>query len=679
MSRASILPALLLLGCNVNMDNATETDDPFGTVAGFVTDTQGNSLSDVEVSVQGFTTITDADGHYEVLGLVPDDRFVVSFHKQGYATGHSFGALHGWETTTVDSSLLEIDGYGTFDASTGGFIEVPVATTELGFNRYVEVEFAGGTIIDSNGSPYNGNVTVEITYLDPSNAEDMKAAPGDLTAEGDPNDQMIPAGGVEWEDDNTTKNASVPTQLVSYGMADITLYAEDGDRLNLQDGANAGVSIPITNGELIDWYVLASEDEVPSWSWDEERGLWRQENGGVVTEDDTGELAFEFEAAHFSWWNCDQSYQPTWACGRVVDMLGFPVRSAKVIASGSVSYSIAYTDADGYYEVQVMAGDTVAFEGKTYVAGTSSWKGNEPAMFIDGGESQDTCVGDEVPDIQIEVCRETGVVMTDNIQATIETVDKGTADRLRAWFWDPPGNPEYCANPWDDIDWDSLVTFDLDEHVLYDRETDGLPMNLRGVGQFVEVSTDRTNYMMNKESLGDRISYTWHNEEFDSDSEDYITRNDVDFQSGDVIGLRAPGEQVCYSDPSDPNLQTCSRGSLDEQNWVTIPDAFRSTNLNLSQTQGISSGAGLSVNFDGQNNPDGIIVMASSGTSGFGLVGKYHDDGSLSLPGNVMSELDGASFSLGFFRPELAHLAGPDGLPIRVQAFSGEIFESTMQ
>ncbi len=668
----SMLSILLLAACGTTVSQdeiLVSDDDAFGKVGGIVTDTSGAPIADVTVTAQGLSATTDADGVYLIDGLEPGSDFVVEFHKRGYANGFSRSSLISWETAAANKVLLEIDGTDTFDASAGGTVEVGVISG--GIERPLTVEFAPDSIVDSLGRPYAGTVVVEITYVDPYD-ETAEGAPGDLQA-------------LAFPEDNEAKEASEPAQLVSYGMAEITLYPEtaltdeDGEpladeELNLDEGEAATVVIPIVNPDASIYEAVAG-DSLPTWSFDEAKGIWVEEGEGLVDSDEDG-LLFEFEAPHFSWWNSDQGFVPTFACGRVVDYLGFPVRSAEVIARGTQSTSTATTDEDGYYTISVLAGDTVTFTASTMVAGTSDWPADHHTMYIDGGTSRNTCDGDEVPDIGIDVCRESGVVMTDNITSYLSATDATNGDRLRAFFWEAPGDIEYCVNPWDHVGMEDCEQISVDDYVTPHEidSVDDLPVELRPVGDWLELSTARDTYVLNKHTSNGKPFYTIDTESYSSTDPSYLESNDLDLRGGDALSALAPGDL------------SAGMGSIDEATWVTIPEEFTSDGVDGPQVMG--AGSSLTLNFDAANNGDGILVIGggvsinddgqADETDSF-MICRFYDDGSITIPGSDMRALNNGATAVSIFRPEIGWTAGPDGLPIRVQAFSGTAVELDIQ
>jgi hypothetical protein len=690
----SITAVLAFAACNTTTTDGIYDDDPIGRLAGQVTDMNGQPLEGVGVNAGDLSAVTGADGTYLIDGVLPGDNLVVEFVLPGFAKNYQRAQLHSWETVGVDATLTEIDGFGFFDASAGGLIEV----------GDVAVDFDAGSIVDAAGNAFNGEVRVEITYLDPS-TDDMKFAPGDLTA-------------LAFNRSNPdAKEAEEPAQLVSYGMADVSLYDENGDPLNVAEGSTAGVDFVVQNKDLDgnplpDVYAIGAGDEQQTWSFDPTRGSWVEEGVGTVYnemetiyeerdvteeqdiidddpesatygdvigtetvvvgtemvavgEQETGRIRFSFEAEHFSWWNCDQGFVPSCATGRVVDMLGFPVRSAKLTAAGGQSTSTVYTDEDGYYVVSVMVGDTVNFTGSTQVGGRS-WSDSSGGVFLYGyGSSSADC--QPIEEIEIEVCRESGIVMTDNLEMHISGMESGqNGDQLRAWFWEPDGDPANCTNPWEELAEDECyVSNPKDYPEQFAPREVGLASNTRSVGDWLEMRTTRDTYHMNQDDIDGNPVYMFETIEVQPGDTDLIT-NDVDLRAGDVIRGQAPGSSNDYFGP------------IVNEEWMVIPEDVVLTNIAGPQGA-ISRSGGMDVRFEGQNNPDSMVVLVTSDPDEDGLLCKYADDGSIDLTAGDLGNLSPGWTSVSVYRPDFEWTTGPDGLPIRLQAFSGAVIEAELR
>jgi hypothetical protein len=662
MSRIHIIPALLMLAaCNVQNPAATDVydGDPMGRIAGNVVDVDGQPLAGIQVSVDGLTAITDGEGFYTLEAVAPGNNLVVQFTAPGFAKNYETTQLVSWETVPVDATMSEIDGYGIFASEVGGVIKVDLVTVEFGPNAIV---------YDDDGSFYAGDVTVEITHVDPYSAE-IAFAPGDLTA-------LAFA-------DGDAKDATEPAQLVSYGMLDVSLYDEDGEPLQLAEGETADINMPITNGSLPELYHLGSGDEQQTWSFDPSKGIWVEEGMGEVVpqmvdiiDDDpesetygevigteaTGDMAFSFEASHFSWWNCDQGFVPSCAYGRVVDMLGFPVRGARLDAQGGQSNSTVFTDEDGNYVVTIMVGDSVTYTGTTQVGG-SNWSESYSKFMSGYGSGSSDC--EPLPDLVIDVCRESGIVMADNLDLHISGMDEGqNGDQLRAWFWEPPGEPWRCDNPWEELEVDECVAEKPENYpAQFLPRSVGIASDTRSVGSWLNMSTPRDDYHMDEADFDGNPVYVYETLEL-SDKASNVIVHDVDLRAGDSIRGTAPGAADNYFGP------------IDNEQWLTLP---ADVDISVSGPQVVSRASGWNVNFTGQGNQDNMLVMVTGDPDNEGLLCKYADDGSINIGAADLTSIEPGWASVSIYRPEVGWTTGPDGLPIRIQGLSGAIVEAELK
>jgi hypothetical protein len=349
--------------------------------------------------------------------------------------------------------------------------------------------------------------------------------------------------------------------------------------------------MPISNGNLGELYAMAAGDEQQTWSFDTQRHSWVEESVGVVNANDEGELTFNFEATHFSWWNCDMGMVPSCASGRVVDMLGYAVRGATVTCAGNSSTSTVTTDADGYYVCSVLVGDTVDFQGKTFVS-DRWWADHQGSFFMDGeGSSAATC--EPIPTIQIDVCRETGAVTVQNIHSvTEEDVVAVEGDTIGAFFWEPPGDTEFCQNPWDSLPMDTCEVFDIGDIASHfpNLSNSGIPEDSRSVGSFVEVSTPRHSYTIDRTNESGESIYMWQTHEENSDGS--VSTSRPDLRGGDWLDISTPG------DASDYN------GAWDEAYFAEIPSQVElRDNGFINHTSG-----SLNIAYNGsENNSSGLI------------------------------------------------------------------------
>ena len=157
-------------GNNPNYDDVY-TGPVHGKISGIVTTTDGVPLEGVSVSAQDVSSTTSQDGAYVLEDVDPNDNIVVTFTKQGYAKNYTATNLHSWETVSSNVSLLEADGFEVVSATVSSNINI----------GDTKVRFSENSFLNSYGTPYTGEVTVQITHVDPSTSE-IWGAPADMTA-----------------------------------------------------------------------------------------------------------------------------------------------------------------------------------------------------------------------------------------------------------------------------------------------------------------------------------------------------------------------------------------------------------------------------------------------------------------------------------------------------------------
>tara|TARA_R110002020_G_scaffold207290_4_gene412730 strand:+ start:745 stop:2640 length:1896 start_codon:yes stop_codon:yes gene_type:complete len=615
---------LLALGCRAGQNYDDVYEGPVhGKVSGLVTSIDGSPLSGVNVSAQDVSAVTSEDGTYTLLDMDPGENIVVQFSKEGYARNYTTATLHSWETAASNASLIEADGFVAIDSTTPSNVEV--------FGT--KIRFLENSFFNSDGSQYTGEVTVQVTHVDPSTQE-VWGAPTDLTAIG----HSTPS-------DGRAKDVSNVSQLVSYGMVDVALFGSDGQELNISSDTPAFLEIPITNGDLPEVYQLTPGDTQASWSFDPQVGRWTEEGVGTIVEED-GVISFQFEASHFSWWNCDQGFVPSCASGRILDITGFPVRGAEVTCDGAQSFSTATTDDDGYFVCSVLVGDEVTFTATT-VVDSRLWS-QETIQFMDGeGSSAADC--EPVKNLDIDVCRIAGTINVQNVVGTTEVEAELHSDNVGGFFWEPPGDLKYCNDPLESLSvgecWSG--THEEVQRAFPEGAIPGIPVDSRSVGNWLEVRTEKERYRIDQESVDSQPNYTWDNFSFDGVE---VVDQRPEFNAGDILDVQAPGDYSSYF------------GAWEAPGFAIIPTA---TNIDSNGDASLSLGASLSVSYDGYDQ-DEVFVSAYSGDTQ--MFCKFEDDGNFTIQSTGLSSGWGG---LSVFHLETDLLAGPDGLPIRTQVFSG--------
>lgn len=287
-------------------------------VWGTVTDQQGNPLRGVMVTSGDCISTTDVNGYFSLDRVdVNEWRVLVRFAKEGYfpvvRSCDSNIEESGWNVAlcpknSASAFVARFDSGDSQNLSAGGMkVNLP----------------ADAYVVAATGERYEGEVEASLFYLSPEDAMFPELMPGgDLSA-------------------RTAIGESV--QLLSYGMAEVMLTDEDGNRLQIAEGASSDISFPTPASMSGN-----APDEIPLWSFDETLGLWKQE--GSAHRDATGN--YSGSVSHFSWWNLDKYSERTWLDGYVTNSEGEPLSGIRVLINNQ---KYAVTNAEGYYRVSVMA------------------------------------------------------------------------------------------------------------------------------------------------------------------------------------------------------------------------------------------------------------------------------------------------------------------------------------
>lgn len=332
MNLKALLPVSLLILLVSSSCQKEETADPaettpagvFGSpttlnIAGVVVDEAGAPITGATV-VAGFgsqSTTSDANGAFRIQGITGYNGLgLIRVSKEGYFPG-SRSFLPAGSLNTVRVTLLTRQLAGTVDGSTGGEVSVQGATVVFGASSF-----------SLNGAPYSGEVRVYIEQLDPTTPDFVDRMPGSLIA---------------LQDDALRA-------LVSYGMMVVELTDDQGQRVELSEGASAEVRFPITANQQ-----ASAPSTIDLWWYDEMAGFWRHE--GIASREGAEYVA---TVSHFSFWNCDMPFDAVQLNGNVYSG-GMPVVGALVYVT-SPEFGSAYdvTGPAGEFSGYVPSGENLS-------------------------------------------------------------------------------------------------------------------------------------------------------------------------------------------------------------------------------------------------------------------------------------------------------------------------------
>ena len=259
-------------------------------LSGIVRDAAGTPIEGVSIVSGSSVATTNTDGFFEFDQIqvvnVLNDRSVVRFSKEGYFdVVRSMDAADGesWEVVMCKKENNDFTSIKTYSSSSDQTLQAGEMKIDMPQDGYK---------VDGTGASYTGKVQSEMVYLDPNNERFSEMMPGgDLAA---------------------VRSDNSSAQLVSYGMTDLNMYAENGDKLQLKDGSKAKLTFPIPAG-----MGENPPASIPLWSFNEKTGLWEEEGSAALQGN-----VYVGEVAHFSWVNLDYPEEQGTVYGYVKDDTG---------------------------------------------------------------------------------------------------------------------------------------------------------------------------------------------------------------------------------------------------------------------------------------------------------------------------------------------------------------------
>ena len=326
-----VILVTLLTGCgggnagssyaNVDGDSSnTSTSTPIAKTAheGQVKDSRtGNGLADVKVSIGDVTTTSDANGFYVLSDLTSSEEAIVNFEKEGYLIGSAqikLKSLSGDNTNYLEYGMHTHNSQWNYDS------------TEEIAGDHINID-ASVNYTDSEGNPYNGTISAELTILDITSDEGKVVFPG------------------AFKGINT--NGTL-VQFDSYGLVSISLKNSNGNTLSLAEDKTVTIRFDAISS-------LEKPDILPLWYYDYEQGFWFEEGYAELQEDGS----YKGEISHLGTWSLNRTLEdePGIYRGHIIDGDGSPMSDVRLHAIGDnwVSSDLS-TDEDGMFEIKVIPG-----------------------------------------------------------------------------------------------------------------------------------------------------------------------------------------------------------------------------------------------------------------------------------------------------------------------------------
>lgn len=282
----------------------------------------GAPIPNATIAFQDVSGSSNSEGQFSIAGTSVAERVVMTVTAPGFAPQSRIISIDSLdERTPVDAVLMSpVDGSSSFNPATEQTLTVE--------DSPAQVELPANSLASEDGSAPVGNVTADITVIDP--ALDPDLMPGDFTVE-------------------DASGTPVDGLLESFGAITVELTDSQGTDMDLTDGNTSTIRIPVPQGES------NAPSTIPLYYFNEESGRWVQEGTATLSDDRT---YYAGTVEHFSTWNADRLYDVAYIEGQVVDTDEQPVVGAQVKSEG-VDYrgsARARTDAEGLFRVAVKAG-----------------------------------------------------------------------------------------------------------------------------------------------------------------------------------------------------------------------------------------------------------------------------------------------------------------------------------
>lgn len=283
---------------------------------GIITDENGDAVAGASVQIGSQTKTTDDNGVFLMRNVeINNQRAYVKVTKSGYFNGSRLLIVQENSSNFVRIQMLDNTPIGSFQANSGGTIQTTGGA---------KLVFPAGAIATSGGALYTGAVSVAAKWLNPASDDIYEQMPGDLRGINLSNQEQV---------------------LASYGMLAVELYSGNGEKLQIADGKEVEISMPVPAS-----VISAAPASIPLWHFDEAEGFWREEGSARL---ESGRYVGKVK--HFSFWNCDAPFPLVNLRGTLKTSTGEPIAHTGVyitfIASGMRGYG--YTNEDGVFEGKV--------------------------------------------------------------------------------------------------------------------------------------------------------------------------------------------------------------------------------------------------------------------------------------------------------------------------------------
>ncbi len=296
-------------------------------VSGIVTDSDGQSISNVMIQTKSDETLTDENGYFKIFSSKANGGGeLLKFSIPGYFDNYKFYTPESGSQSFLRVEMVDKKIVGTLDSNSRDTIEL---------NGGAKVSFPENAFINSSGSNYSGQVSVYAHWYNPTSNNLNTSMPGDLRGLNEEMEEV---------------------QLGTFGMMAVEIESNSGLKLELKDGVLANLEFPVPESLLQD-----ASAEVLTWSLNENNGYWEQESTATLV----GSV-YKAEVSHFSFWNCDAPFPVVKIYGKIVNTNGdpLPFYSICIQVLNDTRTGYGWTDYKGNFSGKVPANERLKFQVK---------------------------------------------------------------------------------------------------------------------------------------------------------------------------------------------------------------------------------------------------------------------------------------------------------------------------
>ena len=269
---------------NNNEDNNDDNVAGFN-IDGKIIDLNSIGISGASVNIGTQTVVTDENGSYTIMNVEVASRVSIDVTHPNYMANSRIVEVRD-QNITLDI-ILDKATTLSFSSATGGNISDNGASVELPTDGYV----------NSNGTAYNGSVTVKMSYSPITTVSGRATFPG--TFEGIDGNDTFP--------------------IQSYGFMNVELTDTQGNLLNLAPENNATLTFPVD-------YNLPNLSTIALSYYDAVLGYWVEEGEAALT----NYSQYVGTVSHFTSWNLKVQGPDANLTGCVEGENGLPIANVDV-------------------------------------------------------------------------------------------------------------------------------------------------------------------------------------------------------------------------------------------------------------------------------------------------------------------------------------------------------------